>query len=199
MRETLHSPNLVHIAEEMQLGDNAISRSVKVRTDTTMNIMRTEALSGHGLNVTGVAEQQKPIATNTSQRIIGTGVRRKGEPMSDFAKDTNVPTNDCISRQAAIDALISEGRNVDSRYISAERIIHESDAIEAISMLPSAEPWSAVRTILEELERKQEKLYADYCDATARLKAINKIAESSQAPRQKIDGIKPLAEMVVTE
>lgn len=25
--------------------------------------------------------------------------------MSDFAKDTNVPTNDCISRQAAIDAL----------------------------------------------------------------------------------------------
>ena len=45
-----------------------------------------------------------------------------------------------IDRQAAIDALISEGRSVDSRYISAERIIHESDAIEAISMLPSAEP-----------------------------------------------------------
>ena len=68
--------------------------------------------------------------------------------MSDFAKDTNVPANDCISRQAAIDALISEGRSVDSRYISAERIIHESDAIEAISMLPSAEPkkgkWEAI-------------------------------------------------------
>ena len=45
-----------------------------------------------------------------------------------------------ISRQAAIDALISEGRSVDSRYISAERIIHEEDAIEVISMLPSAEP-----------------------------------------------------------
>ena len=25
--------------------------------------------------------------------------------MSDFVKDINVPTNDCISRQAAIDAL----------------------------------------------------------------------------------------------
>lgn len=105
--------------------------------------------------------------------------------------------DDLISRQAAIDALISEGRSVDCRYISAERIIHESDAIEAISMFPSEDPLSAIRTMLNELERKQEKLYADYCDATARLKAINKIVESSQAPRQKIDGIKPLAEMGV--
>jgi hypothetical protein len=30
-----------------------------------------------------VAEQQKHIATNTSQRIIGTRGRRKGEPMSE--------------------------------------------------------------------------------------------------------------------
>lgn len=47
--------------------------------------------------------------------------------------------NDLISRNAAIDALFSEGRNVGSRY-PAERIICECDAIEAISMLPSAEP-----------------------------------------------------------
>lgn len=60
--------------------------------------------------------------------------------MSDFAKDKNVPANDCISRQAAIDAIIAEGRTVDSRYLESERIIHESDAVEAISMLPSAEP-----------------------------------------------------------
>ena len=59
-----------------------------------MTIMRTEALSGHGLNVTGVAGQQKPIATNTSQRITGIRARQKGEPMSDL-----------IDRQAAIDAL----------------------------------------------------------------------------------------------
>ena len=48
--------------------------------------------------------------------------------------------NDIISRQAAIDALIAEGRNVDSRYLESERIIHESDAVEVISMLPSAQP-----------------------------------------------------------
>ena len=63
----------------------------------------------------------------------------------------------------------------------------------------SADPWSAIKAILNELERKQEKLYADYCDATARLKAVDKIAKSSQKPNQKIDGIKPLAEMEVTE
>ena len=48
--------------------------------------------------------------------------------------------DDLISRQAAIDALIAEGRNVDSRYLESERIIHESDAVEVISMLPSAQP-----------------------------------------------------------
>lgn len=47
--------------------------------------------------------------------------------------------NDLISRQAAIDALIAEGRTVDSRYLESERIIHESDAVEAIAMLPSVE------------------------------------------------------------
>jgi hypothetical protein len=46
--------------------------------------------------------------------------------------------DDLISRQDAIDALIAEGRNVDSRYLESERIIHESDAVEVISLLPSA-------------------------------------------------------------
>lgn len=106
---------------------------------------------------------------------------------------------DLVNRKAAIDALISEGRSVDSRYISAERIIHESDAVEAISMLPPTDPWSTVRNILEELKYENEKLYIAYCDVKARLKAIDKIAKSSQKPSQKIDGIKPLAEMEVTE
>ncbi len=48
-------------------------------------------------------------------------------------------TDDLISRRKAIDALIAEGRNVDSRYLESERIIHEADAVEAISMLPSAQ------------------------------------------------------------
>lgn len=47
--------------------------------------------------------------------------------------------DDLISRKAAIDALIAEGRDVDSRYLESERIIHESDAVEAISLLPSAQ------------------------------------------------------------
>ena len=47
---------------------------------------------------------------------------------------------DTISRREAIDAIIAEGRNVDSRYLESERIIHESDAVEAISMLPSSQP-----------------------------------------------------------
>ena len=80
MSETLHSRNRVHIAEEMQSGNNVISRLVMERADTRTNIMRTEALSGHGLNVMIVAGQQKPIATNTSQRITGTRARQKGEP-----------------------------------------------------------------------------------------------------------------------
>lgn len=64
---------------------------------------------------------------------------------------------------------------------------------------PPVESWSAVKDILKELEQKEEKLYADHCDATARIKAIRKIAESSQQPKQKIDGIKPLVEPEVME
>ena len=47
--------------------------------------------------------------------------------------------SDLINRQAAIEAVIAEGRNVDSRYLESERIIHESDAVEALSILPSAQ------------------------------------------------------------
>ena len=59
--------------------------------------------------------------------------------------------------------------------------------------------WNAIKTILDELEHENEKLLIDYCDATARIKDINKIVDSNQTPKKKIDGIKPLAEMGVTE
>ena len=76
------------------------------------------------------------------------------------------------------------------------RTATQHDALkEALSRVPSAEPWDIVKTVLKELEQKEEKLCADYCDATARLKAISKIADSSQSPKQKIVGIKPLAEL----
>lgn len=58
--------------------------------------------------------------------------------------------NDLIYRQSAINAIITEGRTVDSRYLESERILHESDAVEAISMLPSAEPWIPVSERLPE-------------------------------------------------
>lgn len=117
--------------------------------------------------------------------------------------------DDLISREAAIDVIdkifpADPMRNDYTEGITCGAAL----ATEFIKQLPSAEPkkgkweedpWSAVRTTLNELERKQEKLYTDYCDATARLKAINRIVESSQSQKQKIDGIKPLAEMVVTE
>ena len=48
--------------------------------------------------------------------------------------------SDLVSRSAAIDVLISEGRSVDSRYFLAERIIPEDVAVEVISMLSAAEP-----------------------------------------------------------
>jgi hypothetical protein len=64
---------------------------------------------------------------------------------------------------------------------------------------PSVESWDVVKAILNELEHDNEKLYADHCDATARLKAINKIVDSNQAPKKKVDGIKPLAELEVSE
>jgi rubrerythrin len=51
---------------------------------------------------------------------------QKGEPMSDFVKDTNVPTNGCISRQAAIDEIRK------CRFVV--------DGIEKIRGLPSAQP-----------------------------------------------------------
>ena len=47
--------------------------------------------------------------------------------MSDFAKDINVPTNDCISRQAALDAVFNNAEHPDKAY-------------GAIRHLPSAQP-----------------------------------------------------------
>ena len=61
---------------------------------------------------------------------------------------------DTVYRDDVINALIAEGRNVDSRYLESERIIHESDAVEAIAMLPSAR---------EKYHVAQER-YEDLCE-----------------------------------
>lgn len=54
---------------------------------------------------------------------------RKGEPMKDP-----------IERQAAIDALLEEVRLVDGYYVENDEVINKDDAIEAIRLLPSAQP-----------------------------------------------------------
>lgn len=104
--------------------------------------------------------------------------------------------SDLIDREEALtalrDTLKSGGKSKGLRPVTFEMIC-------AIKSLPSAEPWVTVKTMLRELEQKEERLYSDYCDATAKLKAINKIARSSQKPNQKINGINALAEMEVEE
>jgi hypothetical protein len=59
------------------------------------------------------------------------------------AKDTNVPAKDCISRQAAIDALADYIHNVDRVY-STGKLTHEDcmDAAHSVlDELPSAQQW----------------------------------------------------------
>jgi hypothetical protein len=90
-------------------------------------------------------------------------VLQKGEQMSDFSSSEIPNSSDCISRQDAIEALIAEGRNVDSRYLESERIIHEADAVEVISMLPSAQP--------EKRTDKRTETHA--CDCISRQAAID--------------------------
>lgn len=106
---------------------------------------------------------------------------------------------DLISRQAAIDAIVNspsrvqdENMPLTDQYDGAT--FRQIEILGIIDTLPSIESWDIVKSTLNELERKEKKLYFDYCDTAARLKAINKIAESNQTPKRKLEGIRPLAE-----
>lgn len=81
-------------------------------------------------------------------------------------------TDDTISRQAAIEAVTAEGRNVDSHYLESERIIHESDAVEALSMLPSAqsERWIPVKERLPE----DDEMVLVTCQAKNGTRSVNR-------------------------
>lgn len=70
---------------------------------------------------------------------------------------SEIPTgSNLISRQDAIDAVMAEGRRVfTSECANAERIIYEEDAVEALSMLPSAEPKTGAWVRLE----REENVY----------------------------------------
>ena len=75
--------------------------------------------------------------------------------MSDFAKDINVPTNDCISRQAAIDALVKAIRE-DPYYDSNEAIngLGVCDVRVILNDLPSAQPEQQWIPVSEGLPKK---------------------------------------------
>ena len=66
--------------------------------------------------------------------------------MSDFAKDTNVPINDLISRQAAIDALNTEivKRRMDEE-INDDGTLDEFDTVSILRKLPTADVVEVVR------------------------------------------------------
>ena len=63
---------------------------------------------------------------------------------------------DAVSRQAAIDALLKEVRLVDGYYVENDEVIDKDDAIEAIRLLPSAQP---------EIIRCKDCEYGDQDDA----------------------------------
>ena len=80
--------------------------------------------------------------------------------MSDFAKDINVPNNDCISRQAAIDALNGLGR-----YLLPNGLL-ANDVFNVIKQLPSAQPEPLTLRVNHELTKEEyDKLMHDIKDA----------------------------------
>ena len=52
-----------------------------------------------------------------------------------------------INKRAAIDALLEEVRLVDGYYVENDEVINKDDAIEAIRLLPSAQPETAKRIV----------------------------------------------------
>lgn len=103
--------------------------------------------------------------------------------------------SDLISRKSVIEYLMINMNWMDEEGEQVEDSNKKRGIItDLISGVPSVEPWDIVKTMLKELEQKEERLYSDYCETTASLKAISKIAKSNQTMTQKIDGIVPLAE-----
>ena len=85
--------------------------------------------------------KQRKVVITTTYNEMGIIIDTKAEEVAqpEVAKDTNVLTNDCISRQAVIDAL----ENIDCSDgigISALKCDVVEDAINAINALPSAQP-----------------------------------------------------------
>lgn len=60
--------------------------------------------------------------------------------MSDFVKDTNVPTNDLIYRQAAIDALKEKVfHNLTDEFYAAMQVMDELPSAQPMQWIPCSE------------------------------------------------------------
>ena len=63
-----------------------------------------------------------------------------------------------------------------------------------IQIMDCGRGLDAIKDLVTEMQKRNQLFIRAYDDTTARLTAINKIANSSQTPKQKINGIKPLAD-----
>lgn len=81
-------------------------------------------------------------------QILGERIKPLPLTQPEVAKDINVPTNDCISRRAAIDALVKLANSIDAaslhRYVKHHNLGvlwsgGVSDALEVIEKLPPAQ------------------------------------------------------------
>ena len=80
----------------------------------------------------------------TTKAILIQSVQQMNAAQPEVAKDTNVLTNDCISRQEAIDALRTHERKASKKWFDNQLDIEWNNAIDIccydIEDLPSAQP-----------------------------------------------------------
>ena len=90
--------------------------------------------------------KQRKVVITTTYNEMGIIIDTKAEEVAqpEVAKDTNVLTNDCISRQAAIDALdrAAECWNIAEPFNEGMRAGYKA-AITIVLSLPSAQPEEA--------------------------------------------------------
>ena len=84
--------------------------------------------------------------------------------MSAFAKDINVPINDCISRQAAIDVICKACANGDDFTECRDRELKTSwcDNMVALRDLSSAQPEQRWIPCGERLPEEEDSIFARY-------------------------------------
>lgn len=90
-----------------------------------------------------------PPEEATTKAILIQSVQQMNSAQLEVAKDANVLTNDCISRQEAIDALRTHDRKASKKWFDNQLDIEWNNAIDIccydIEDLPSAQPETAKR------------------------------------------------------